>query len=82
MRWKISMSSIVCRVLAVEPDPLVEAPQMRRRKRTHVMTCVPIDALEHRHAGSFPIRARHRNDLVGRVEELEVAQHLDEPVER
>ena len=73
---------LVGRVLAVEPDTLVESPQVRRRKRTDIVTCVPIDALEHRHARSFPIRARNGNDLVRRVEQIEVVQHLDQSVER
>ena len=72
----------VRRVVAVEADPLVEPPQVRRRERADVVACVPIDALEHRDARALAVRARHGNDLVRRRAQAELVEHGDEPVER
>ena len=49
---------------AVEANPLVEAPQVRRRERADVVARVPIDALEHRDARALAVRAGDRHDLV------------------
>src|SRR6185503_629799 len=69
------------RILAVEADPLVEAPQVRRRERADVVTRVPIDAFEHRDARALAVRTGDRDDFVRRLAQAERVEHRDEAVE-